>query len=67
MNFKERIEETGLKKKWIAEQIGISSVTFSYYINGTRNMPEDVERELKRILNQYTVNKNSTNGEAKIG
>jgi hypothetical protein len=48
--YNERIKKSGKKKKWIAEQIGISSVLLSYYLNGTRPMPEHIKSKLKEIL-----------------
>lgn len=51
MNYNQIIKEKGLKKKWIAEKIGISKVLFSFYITGSRPMPEHIERKLKEILN----------------
>ena len=50
MNFKNRIKEKGLKKNWIAKQIGISFVLFSQYLNGSRNMPIHIEDKLKEVL-----------------
>jgi len=50
MDYEKRIKEKGLKKIWIAKQIGISQVLFSFYMTGTRPMPEHIERKLKEIL-----------------
>jgi predicted transcriptional regulator len=50
MDYKKRIKELGLKKIWIANRLGISQVLFSYYITGSRPMPEHIERKLKEIL-----------------
>lgn len=50
MDFNEKIKERGLKKTWIAKQIGISNVLLSYYLTGTRSMPEHIERSLKEVL-----------------
>ena len=50
MNWKEKIQEKGLKIKWIADKIGISNVMLSYYINNTRPMPDDIEKQLNLIL-----------------
>lgn len=50
MNFNEKIKEKGLKKTWIANQIGISNVLLSYYLTGTRDMPEHIDRRLKEVL-----------------
>lgn len=50
MNFNQRIEQKGLKKKWIAKQIGISHILLSYYLNGVRPMPSHIEQKLKKLL-----------------
>ena len=50
MDFNKQIQDKGLKKSWIAKQIGISNVLLSYYLNGTRPMPEHIERKLKEVL-----------------
>jgi len=50
MNFKEKIEERGLKKMWVANKIGISAVLLSYYLNDTRPMPDHIDQRLKEIL-----------------
>lgn len=62
MSINDNIKETGLKKKWIADQLGISNITLSHYINGTRTMPEDIERKLKEILRNHLTQFN--NGQA---
>jgi len=48
--FNDRIREKGLKKTWIAEQIGISNVLLSYYLTETRPMPDHIETKLKDLL-----------------
>jgi predicted transcriptional regulator len=50
MDFQKVILEKGLKKGWIAKQIGISQVLLSYYLTKTRPMPIHVDRRLKEIL-----------------
>ena len=50
MNFNEVIKDKGLKKGWIANQIGISQVLFSYYLTGTRSMPDHIKLKLKELL-----------------
>jgi len=50
MDWNKEIQNKGLKKSWIAQQIGISNVLLSYYITGTRSMPEHIERKLKEVL-----------------
>ena len=50
MDFNKKIKEKGLKKSWVAKQIGISNVLLSYYLNGTRPMPEHIEIKLKNEL-----------------
>ena len=50
MDFNKEIKDKGLKKSWVAKQIGISNVLFSYYLTGTRSMPEHIEKRLKEFL-----------------
>jgi len=50
MNYNERIEELGLKKKWIANKMGISKTLLSFYLTGTRPIPKNKKAELEKIL-----------------
>jgi len=50
-DINKRIKLLGLKKKHIANRIGISPVELSYYLNGTRKMPVDVQTKLINYLN----------------
>jgi len=50
MNYNERIKELGLKKNWIADQIGISNVLLSFYLTKTRPMPDGVKSKLEEVL-----------------
>ena len=50
MNWNDTIKEKGLIKSWIAKEIGMSNVLLSYYLTGTRSMPEHIERKLKEVL-----------------
>lgn len=50
MNYKEKIRSKGLKFKWVAEQIGISNVLLSWYLNGVRQMPLHIEEKIKEII-----------------
>ena len=50
MDFNKRIKDKGLKKSWIAEQIGVSNTRLSFYLTNTRPMPEEVKRDLIEIL-----------------
>ena len=50
MDFNEVIKEKGLKKSWIADKLKISNTRLSFYLTGTRPMPEDIEKELEAIL-----------------
>lgn len=50
MNYNEEIKKRGLKKKWVADKIGIHQVLLSYYTNNVRPMPEEVEMKLKQLL-----------------
>ncbi len=48
--IKQRIQSKGLKFKWVAEQIGVNIVTFYAYINGERNMPQEVSDKIKALI-----------------
>tara|TARA_Y100000310_G_C20600856_1_gene772931 strand:+ start:285 stop:440 length:156 start_codon:yes stop_codon:yes gene_type:complete len=50
MDFQKAIEDKGLKKGWIAKQIGISHVLLSYYLTKARPMPKHIDIKLKEIL-----------------
>lgn len=50
MDYNDKIKEKGLKKTWIADQIGISNVRLSYYLTETRPMPEAIKEKLEEIL-----------------
>lgn len=50
MDFKEIIENKGLKKQHVAKQIGISNVVLSYYLNGKRVMPDEIKERLSLFL-----------------
>jgi len=54
MNYNDEIKAIGLTKKKVSEKLGISNVLLSYYINGTRPMPEHIENKLKEIINIYS-------------
>ena len=48
-SVKEKVKEAGVKKTWLAEKVGISNVLLSHYLNGTRQMPDHIKREILRI------------------
>ncbi len=48
--IKERIEYKGFKKKYLAEKMGISNVTLSYYLNKKRKMPMIIKAKLIGLL-----------------
>jgi hypothetical protein len=50
MDFKKAIKERGLKINWLASQLEINRVLLSYYLNGTRSMPDNVKSGLKNLL-----------------
>lgn len=55
MDYNKRIKKSGMKKTWIASQIGISNVLLSYYINGTRPMPDVIQKKLKAVLDKLEL------------
>jgi predicted transcriptional regulator len=48
--MKQKIKDRGLKISWIAKKVGVSQPLLSMYLNGSRTMPEDIERKIKEIL-----------------
>ena len=48
--IKKRIKDRGLKKSFVAGQMGISVVMFSYFLNDKRNLSLENENKLKTIL-----------------
>lgn len=53
MNYNEAIKKLGVTKQRIAERLGISNVLLSYYLNGTRPMPEHIDKKLKELISMY--------------
>lgn len=50
MDFQKTIKDKGIKKYFLAKQLGISNVLLSYYLNETRPMPEHISVKLKGLL-----------------
>lgn len=48
--IRKRIEYKGFKKKYLAERMGISNVTLSYYLNEKRKMPLIIKAKLIGLL-----------------
>ena len=47
--IKKAIQDSGLKQKFVADKLGVSEITLSYYISGTRNPSRDRLRDLAKI------------------
>ena len=45
------INESGLRKGFIADKIGITNAKLSLYINGREEMPIEIQSALNDILN----------------
>lgn len=50
MNFKEKIDEKGLKLTWVAKQIDCNYSSLKVYMNNLDLMPEWVQKKLKELL-----------------
>lgn len=50
MNYKEKIQEKGLKQSWIADKLDISSAMLSLFLSGERNLDSEKENKLKVLL-----------------
>lgn len=44
------LRESGYRRAWLAERIGISQFSFSMYVNGHRPMPKSVMIALAYVL-----------------
>lgn len=53
MNYNNEIKQLGVTKQLIAKKIGISAVLLSYYLNGTRPVPEHIDKKLKELIIMY--------------
>ena len=47
--IKEAILNSGLKQKFIADKLGVSEISLSYWISGTRNPSRDHVKSLAKI------------------
>ena len=47
--IKKAIQNSGLKQKFVADKLGVSEITLSYYISGTRNPSRDRLRDLAKV------------------
>ena len=46
MNLRDRIDGKGLKHLWVAKEIGIHKTALSQFLNGLREVPEDVKSKI---------------------
>ncbi|GAH11005.1 unnamed protein product [marine sediment metagenome] len=46
------IQESGLRKNWIAEQLDIPQSTLSHYQNGTRTMPALINNRIIKLISR---------------
>lgn len=44
------IKESGLKKSYIAKELGVTPVYLSYCLNGKRDMTDDLKYRILRII-----------------
>lgn len=47
---KRRIKTLGLKKSFLADKIGVTSVMFSYYLSGERKLSKEKENKLFKYI-----------------
>jgi predicted transcriptional regulator len=50
MDYRKMIEESGLKHKFIAQKLGISSAMLSFFLSGTRNLSLEKRIKLNQLL-----------------
>jgi predicted transcriptional regulator len=50
MDLKERVEQSGIRHKKLAELLDVSKVMLSHWLSGTRPMPDDKKKRLIEVL-----------------
>ena len=50
MDYKKKIQERGLKQRWIASQLGVSHEILNKWVNNKVDMPETRRGELEKLL-----------------
>lgn len=50
--LKKKIEEKGLKIKWVADTVGVSPTLLSMYLSGNRNMPKKVLKKINKLISK---------------
>lgn len=53
--LKQRIKDSGLKQKFVAEKVGVSEAYFAMMINGQVEMPEIVRNKVNELLKKVTL------------
>lgn len=50
MNYKQMIQQMGIKQKYIAEKLGISEAYLSMFLSGKRTLPTEKKSLMNKIL-----------------
>jgi DNA-binding LacI/PurR family transcriptional regulator len=50
LTLKDKIENKGINKSWLAKKIGIPQSTLSHYLNGTRTMSDEINNKIVSII-----------------
>lgn len=50
MTLKERVEQSGIRYKKLAELLGVRKDQISQWLSGSRNMPENIKKDLVKVL-----------------
>lgn len=53
--LKQRIKDSGLKQRFIAEKLGIGETHLTMMLNGNATMPETVRNAINELLTKVTV------------
>lgn len=48
--LKSILEERGIKQKWVADKLGISSAMVNQWVTGDRPISNEREKELKKLF-----------------
>lgn len=53
--LKQRIIDSGLKQKFVADKVGVSEAYFAMMLNGNASMPEDIRNKVNELLKKVTI------------
>ena len=50
--IKAKMEHWGMQKKWLADQLNVSRALVTYWLSGTKDMPENYVEKVQELLKE---------------